>query len=280
MNNRGYISINRTIREHWIWKDPYYRWWCDLLMEAKYKPDPVKIGWKMIPCGRGQIVCSQRFFSSRWNVDRSNVRRFLDLLLKHEMISIEPLKGCSRMTVLNYEKYQYLVTHLTSSETEPSRDERPTSDPPEPEIMTHLTDSKTEPSRDDRPTQSKENDPNINKEDSCLREKISSLSFELDQTSQNVKVEAPKDLDSEFENYLNKNDSEKTEKKITPAGYDKYLRLEDKYKTFSILNALKGEPITEEETEKVETQVKEYFPEPKKSNDENFWNDIAEEQKQ
>lgn len=56
---------------------------------------------------------------------------------------------------------------------------------------------------------------------------------------------------------------------LTPK--EKYDRLNDKYKTFSIRKALKGIPLTHEETEKVKRQSREFEPDQVESFD-NFWN--------
>ena len=48
---------------------------------------------------------------------------------------------------------------------------------------------------------------------------------------------------------------------MNPAGADKYSRLSNELKTFSILGVLHGEPLSDTEKEKVERQVKHFFGE-------------------
>ena len=50
-----------------------------------------------------------------------------------------------------------------------------------------------------------------------------------------------------------------SEKKMIPAGKVKYDKLHDNEKTFSIKNALNGVPLTNNELQKVKTQIQEFF---------------------
>jgi len=106
--NQGFISINRKIREHWIWQDPVkLRWWLDILMTVNHKPASVNLGMKVYECERGQSVRSYLSWGNRWCVSKDTARNFLKLLEKHGMVTIEKL-GCksTRITVCNYNIYQ------------------------------------------------------------------------------------------------------------------------------------------------------------------------------
>jgi hypothetical protein len=103
----GYISLFRSIREHWIWDDPRkFQWWVDILMECNHADKKVTIGFELLDCKRGQTLHSLLEWSKRWRVDISTVRRFLKLLQSDSMIVTEPLSKTTRITVCKYDSYQ------------------------------------------------------------------------------------------------------------------------------------------------------------------------------
>lgn len=103
----GFISLFRSIRDHWIWDDPKkFQWWIDILMECNHVDKKVTIGYELLECKRGQTLHSLLEWSKRWRVDISTVRRFLKLLQNDSMIVVEPLPKTTRITVCKYDSYQ------------------------------------------------------------------------------------------------------------------------------------------------------------------------------
>lgn len=102
----GYIKTYRKVRDHWIWKNPErYRAWSDMLMEAAYRPYTKPVGGEMIEIPRGGLAASERYLSDRWKWSTTKVRTFLrDLALDH-MIKREVKRGCSIITICNYDSY-------------------------------------------------------------------------------------------------------------------------------------------------------------------------------
>ncbi len=103
---RGWISIHRGIEEHWIWQDPYLRWWLSILLGVNHTAKKVLLGNRIIECGRGQSVCSLGTWAKKWDVDVGKVRRFFDMLKKDGMIVTENVVKSTRITVCNYDRYQ------------------------------------------------------------------------------------------------------------------------------------------------------------------------------
>lgn len=104
----GWIKIYRTLREHWIWSDPVkLKWWIDILLTVNHAATKVNIGYQLYDCGRGQSVQSIGSWAKQWGTSKDTARNFLTLLEKDGMITREPLGKTTRLTVCNYESYQY-----------------------------------------------------------------------------------------------------------------------------------------------------------------------------
>lgn len=104
---KGWISLHRSITEHWVWKDSQkLKWWLDILLQANHEGNKVNVGMQLIDCGRGQCVLSLKNWSERWGVSRDTVRNFLTLLKSDAMITTENLTKSTRITICNYESYQ------------------------------------------------------------------------------------------------------------------------------------------------------------------------------
>lgn len=104
----GWIKLHRSIQEHWIWDNPVYlKWWLDLLLMANHKPNEVLVNGKIERIDIGERLTSEVKLSERWSVDRKTVRKFLSLLEKEGMISLEKSrKKGTTYKVLKYKDYQ------------------------------------------------------------------------------------------------------------------------------------------------------------------------------
>jgi len=103
----GWIKIHREIKNHWIWNNTeYFKWWMDILLEANYLPSKVVIKGTIYECGRGEKLYSLDTWASRWNTNKSKVRRFLNLLQNDSMIEIKNETQTTRITICNYDDYQ------------------------------------------------------------------------------------------------------------------------------------------------------------------------------
>jgi hypothetical protein len=103
----GWISLHRSIKEHWIWKDPEkLKWWIDILLSVNHVDAKVVIGSRIFECKRGQSLNSLDTWAKRWNTNRSKVKRFLDMLKIDTMIETQSLHTTTLLTVCKYDSYQ------------------------------------------------------------------------------------------------------------------------------------------------------------------------------
>ena len=93
--------------EHWVYQNSqYFHWWTDLLMNANFEDKKILIKGNLYDCKRGQSLYSLDTWAKRWKVDKSKVRRFLQLLQNDGMIVIENVSVSTRITICKYECYQ------------------------------------------------------------------------------------------------------------------------------------------------------------------------------
>lgn len=115
----GYISIYRSIKDHWIWDDPVkFQWWISLLLEVNFKERKVNLGNDLVLCKRGQTVKSLKHFAELWNTTRDSARNFLVLLEKDGMILRNNLHKSTQITICNYDSYQ---DNLHANQTQPQQ---------------------------------------------------------------------------------------------------------------------------------------------------------------
>lgn len=103
----GWIKIQRTICEHWIWEDANkLKWWLDLLLMANYSTTKVNIGLLLFDCNRGEVITTLSKLATRWGVTKDRVRNFLLLLEKDGIITYDSLTKATRITICKYDIYQ------------------------------------------------------------------------------------------------------------------------------------------------------------------------------
>ena len=103
----GYVKINRSVLEHWIFKDAWkFRCWIDLISLANYSEQKVEIGGMLFTCKRGESLRSLETLAQRWGCDKSKARRFLQLLQKDNMIVLKNETKTTRITICKYDDYQ------------------------------------------------------------------------------------------------------------------------------------------------------------------------------
>lgn len=246
MTNKGHISLHRRIRDHWVWKDPKkLKWWIDILLEVNHKADWVNIEGHLIKCDRGQSVKSIRTWAERWEVDRSTARRFFELLKNDCMVKTESLKRTTKITVCKYHIYQKAPTQQNNSRTDTYKNEQPNLQPTSENKTTKLLPSNTESYKDNQPSSEEEND---HKQEINIVYKGKEYS----------------------ENSFNKAEQKRT------VQTSKFERLDDSLKIFPIKGALKGQPLTEDELDKVQCQCKKYLSDDINLEDKDFLNQLVQ----
>jgi phage terminase large subunit-like protein len=106
---RGWVKIERSIMQHWIWTDAnYFKAWATIVMRANYETKMVMIDNELIECKRGQVLYSfqswAKLFGKDWSIQK--VRTFFKLLEKDGMIVTEGLRKTTRLTICKYDLYQ------------------------------------------------------------------------------------------------------------------------------------------------------------------------------
>ena len=106
---KGWISLHRTIRDHWIWTEGSFdkrSAWIDLLLLANHKARKVSLGNEILFVERGSFITSIRKLGQRWGWSNTKVNAFLTLLEDDEMVSIKKDTKKTVVTICNFNVYQ------------------------------------------------------------------------------------------------------------------------------------------------------------------------------
>lgn len=110
MSKQGYISLNREIQNHWLFKEnrtfSKFEAWIYLLMEANHKQGKVTVGNQIVTVERGQKLTSILTMSDLFNWSRYKVKTFLNLLETDGMLHIKTTSKYTLITIVNYDFYQ------------------------------------------------------------------------------------------------------------------------------------------------------------------------------
>lgn len=104
----GWISIDRNIREHWIYSEkPFSRFkaWIDLILSANFRDKAIMVNGKPFLVRRGTFLTSVRKLSERWGWSKNKTSRFLSILRDDGMIKTGTPNG-TLITIVNYGFYQ------------------------------------------------------------------------------------------------------------------------------------------------------------------------------
>jgi len=114
----GYVKIGRAVFGHNMFKEEPYterEGWIWLICGASYKTDTIRIPNTNIvtEVKRGDYVASIRFLATKFKWSNSRVRRFLDRLTRGKMVSTVSDTGITKISIANYDKYQFFVEQPT-----------------------------------------------------------------------------------------------------------------------------------------------------------------------
>jgi hypothetical protein len=108
--SKGWISLHRQFQDHWLWEEPrkYSKAeaWLDILMSAAHKEYKAVINENIITCERGEWIASIRFLQKRWQWSNSKIVKFLLVLEKDDMLTLEKKTGVTVIKVSNYNEHQ------------------------------------------------------------------------------------------------------------------------------------------------------------------------------
>lgn len=106
-NDESWVKLYRSIRSHWVWKDPHYlRAWLYLLINARWSDGHDLWRGSLYECNRGELVVSVRALADELEMSRSKTVRFLHMLVETGMIEYESKGKVSHITICNYGLYQ------------------------------------------------------------------------------------------------------------------------------------------------------------------------------
>ncbi len=104
---KGWISIHKQIRDHWLWKDPkYLQAWMDMLMMANYNEQKKPYKEAIVLIKRGEFPASYRSLALRWGWSKNTVIKFINRLKTDTMVDTHTDYGFTLVKIVNYDKYQ------------------------------------------------------------------------------------------------------------------------------------------------------------------------------
>ena len=105
----GWIRVQRSIVEHWLWQDEPYSFgqaWIDLLISASWKDHKSYFDGKLEIKKAGTVYTSKRYLADRWKWNRRKLDKFLNALEGDKMVEIKSTKNCTTINIVNYTMYQ------------------------------------------------------------------------------------------------------------------------------------------------------------------------------
>lgn len=126
--HKGYITLHRKIQDNLIWQSkPFSKGqaWIDILFLASYRQRTLLVGNMVINLERGQLFTSEQKLADRWGWSKKQVKTYLALLERLEMVTKEGTAKGTIVTVEKYELYQDVSTTESTTEgtaQEPQRD--------------------------------------------------------------------------------------------------------------------------------------------------------------
>lgn len=109
MSSEGWISVYRSLWNHWLWKDkPFSKGqaWIDLLMLANHADEKRLVRGSVKTFKKGTVNLSMTSLAERWGWHRSTVKKFISLLEKDKMLTTEVTTQGTTLTIENYSIYQ------------------------------------------------------------------------------------------------------------------------------------------------------------------------------
>lgn len=113
MNDKGWISLHRRIKDNWVWNDkPFNRGaaWVDMLLMASYQDTTIMFNHNPVEIKKGSFVTSSRKLADRWGWSRGKLERFLTELVDEQMITQNVTAKQTIITIVNYSDFQEMQT--------------------------------------------------------------------------------------------------------------------------------------------------------------------------
>ena len=114
----GWIKLHRKFTRHWLYTTrnqpfTFQEAWIDILLNVNYETRKINIGNQLLECKPGESLRSIGTWAKSWKWTESKARRFLKLLEKDRMISVQGMRGKStRLIVCNWDTYNPSPTEI------------------------------------------------------------------------------------------------------------------------------------------------------------------------
>lgn len=109
MSSQGWIKLHRQLQECPMWYEERFskgQAWVDLLLLANHSDKKILFNGDFIVVKRGQYLTSMVKLAEKWKWDRKTVSKYLKLLEKDKMITLQVDKQKTLITIDNYRVYQ------------------------------------------------------------------------------------------------------------------------------------------------------------------------------
>ena len=104
---KGFISIWRKIREHWVYSDSFMlHLWIELLVLANYKDNKFLLGRDVVEVQEGDVITSIRKLATTLNCSEKKILTGLKTFEKDGMIIKHKSHKRTHLTICNYAPYQ------------------------------------------------------------------------------------------------------------------------------------------------------------------------------
>lgn len=108
----GWIKIERSIRDHWLWSDEKkLKWWLTVLLEVNYSDRQMSLGYRTHDVKRGQSSNSIRTWAAIFKTGTKSVVRFFDMLEMDGLITKDVVgngkHSTTLITVCKYDSYDH-----------------------------------------------------------------------------------------------------------------------------------------------------------------------------
>ncbi|HBL06245.1 MAG TPA: hypothetical protein DDZ33_04755 [Clostridium sp.] len=125
----GWIKLDRSIFEHWIFQDAEkFRAFVDLIQLARWKDEKLLIGNEIVNIPRGSYYTSELKLAEKWGWSRKKTREYLKLLESEGMIIKKGTTKGTTITIENYRLYQDEGTTKGTSKEQQKNIKRTTKD--------------------------------------------------------------------------------------------------------------------------------------------------------
>jgi hypothetical protein len=108
MGDNGFIKVHRKMKDSkvWYYTASQFKVWMTILMECNWKEGWGRFQGEEVKVKPGQLLTSRKHLADCSGLGKNTVRKTLTKLEKDDMINCERTNQGTRITVLNWSKYQ------------------------------------------------------------------------------------------------------------------------------------------------------------------------------